>query len=255
MKWGLEIAGISKKYQSSQNAAPSQGFALDQVHFSVNPGELVTLLGPSGSGKTTLLRIIAGLEIPTTGRVTLSHDANLVTFVDVEKDVYLEPFQRNVGMVFQSYALWPHRTVAENVAFPLEIQKIGRDERDKLIHEVLGRVELLGFEHRFPHELSGGQQQRVALARALVQRPRLLLLDEPLSNLDVALRASVRKEIKELNRKLGLTMIYVTHDRTEALELSDRMCIFDRGRLIQIGTPEEITAHPATDFVRQLVTS
>lgn len=248
--WGISISSISKHFENANNVP-----ALSDVSFEVKPGELVTLLGPSGCGKTTLLRIIAGLEEPTKGSISVfSADANeKCTFVHHDQRVFLEPYRRNVGMVFQSYALWPHRTVFQNISFPLEIQKKSKGDCIAAVKEILGRVSLTGFEHRYPHELSGGQQQRVALARALVQKPRILLLDEPLSNLDVALRASVRREIKDLNRELRLTMVYVTHDRTEALELSDKMCIFDHGKLVQQGTPEEITKKPSTDFVRQLV--
>lgn len=223
--WGLEIDGITKSFQNGK-------VALENISFAVSAGQLVTLLGPSGCGKTTLLRIIAGLEEPTQGKISATHLDQSITFVGEKK--FLSPHLRNVGMVFQSYALWPNRTVFENISFPLEIQRIPLQERKEIVRKELERVSLSGLEQRYPHELSGGQQQRVALARALAQKPRILLLDEPLSNLDTALRTSLRKEIKELNRALGLTMIYVTHDDAEANELSDRKCIFDHGKLVSI---------------------
>ena len=220
---------------------------VDDVSFAVEDGELVTLLGPSGCGKTTVLRMIAGLEKPTSGTLTVGE------VVLSNEQIFVPPHQRGIGMVFQSYALWPHRTVAENVAFPLEIQKLTRDERATKVNEALKLVALESLGHRYPHELSGGQQQRVALARAIAQKPRVLLLDEPLSNLDTKLREQMRKELRTLQRELKLTMIYVTHDRLEALELSHRMAIMDHGKLVQIGTPEEITKNPANDFVSHFI--
>jgi iron(III) transport system ATP-binding protein len=220
---------------------------VDDVSFEVNDGELVTLLGPSGCGKTTVLRMIAGLEEPTSGRIAVGGRALFGAGVSVP------PHQRGIGMVFQSYALWPHRTVAQNVAFPLELRKVPREERDAIVREKLKLAELEGLGERYPHELSGGQQQRVALARALAQKPSVLLLDEPLSNLDAKLREQMRRELKALQRSLKLTMIYVTHDRLEALELSDRMAVMDHGKLVQLGTPDEIKRNPANEFVRHFI--
>lgn len=220
---------------------------VDDVSFVVEDGELVTLLGPSGCGKTTVLRMIAGLEKPNAGCIKIGNStlSGAATFVP--------PHQRGIGMVFQSYALWPHRTVADNVAFPLEIQGLPRDERANRTAEALKLVALENLAHRYPHELSGGQQQRVALARAIAQMPRVLLLDEPLSNLDAKLREQMRRELRGIQRDLKLTMIYVTHDRLEALELSHRMAIMEHGKLIQIGTPEEITKNPVNEFVAHFI--
>jgi iron(III) transport system ATP-binding protein len=220
---------------------------VDDVSFEVHDGQLVTLLGPSGCGKTTVLRMIAGLEEPSSGRIAVGGRV----LVDGPKSV--PPHLRGIGMVFQSYALWPHRTVAANVAFPLELQKFAREERDAKVREALKLVALEGFDARYPHELSGGQQQRVALARALAQRPSVLLLDEPLSNLDAKLREQMRRDLKALQRQLKLTMIYVTHDRLEALELSDVMAVMDHGKLVQMGTPDEVRKNPANEFVAHFI--
>jgi iron(III) transport system ATP-binding protein len=220
---------------------------VDDVSFSVSDGELITLLGPSGCGKTTVLRMVAGLERPTHGKITLGD------IVLSDEKAFLPPHLRGIGMVFQSYALWPHRTVAANVAFPLEIQKFSKEEIARKVEEALKLVALDKLGHRFPHELSGGQQQRVALARAIAQKPRVLLLDEPLSNLDAKLREQMRRELKTIQRELGLTMLYVTHDRLEALELSHRMAIMDHGKLVQFGTPDEIVKNPANEFVAHFI--
>ena len=220
---------------------------VDNVSFEVADGELVTLLGPSGCGKTTVLRVLAGLEQPTSGRVTVGdtvfNSAGHAT----------PPHQRGIGMVFQSYALWPHRTVAENVSFPLELKKLTVDERAAKIAWALRLVDLEKLGQRYPHELSGGQQQRVALARAIAQQPTVLLLDEPLSNLDAKLREQMRRDLKALQKDLKLTMLYVTHDRLEALELSHRMAIMDQGKLVQMGTPDEIRKNPVNDFVAHFI--
>lgn len=220
---------------------------VDDVTFTIEDGELITLLGPSGCGKTTVLRMIAGLEKPTSGRILLGDT------VLSDGKAFMPPHLRGIGMVFQSYALWPHRTVEHNVGFPLEVQKLSRDERAAKVREALKLVAMENLAHRYPHELSGGQQQRVALARAVAQKPRVLLLDEPLSNLDAKLRETMRKELKALQRELKLTMLYVTHDRLEALELSHRMAIMDHGRLIQMGAPDEIVKNPANDFVAHFI--
>ena len=206
-------------------------------------GEFVTLLGPSGCGKTTMLRIIAGFEKPTSGELYI--DDLLVS----GGKTFVPPEKRNIGMVFQSYAVWPHMNVFDNVAYPLTIKKRPRDEIRKNVERVLEIVHLSQYAARFPNQLSGGQQQRIALARALVAEPRLLLLDEPLSNLDAKLRESMRFEIKEIQRKLGITVVYVTHDQTEAMAMSDRIFLINRGVVQQSGSPEEIYNHPTNQFV------
>lgn len=206
-------------------------------------GEFVTLLGPSGCGKTTMLRIIAGFEKPTSGELYI--DDKLVS----GGNTFLPPEKRNIGMVFQSYAVWPHMNVFDNVAYPLTIKKMARNDIRTSVERVLEIVHLSQYAGRFPNQLSGGQQQRIALARALVAEPKLLLLDEPLSNLDAKLRESMRFEIKEIQRKLGITVIYVTHDQTEAMAMSDRIFLINRGVVQQSGSPEEIYNQPANQFV------
>ncbi len=225
----------------------SKSFGKDEIikPFSdvFEDGEFITLLGPSGCGKTTLLRMIAGFEHPTTGEI----------WIDDQKvsggDCFVPPEKRNIGMVFQSYAVWPHMTVFENVAYPLQIKKVPREEITTRVNRMLEVVHLSQYAKRLPNQLSGGQQQRVALARALLIEPRLLLLDEPLSNLDYKLRESMRFEIKEITRSLGISVVYVTHDQTEAMVLSDRILMFNSGIVQQRGTPTEIYDHPASPFV------
>ena len=206
-------------------------------------GEFITLLGPSGCGKTTMLRMIAGFERPTSGEILIG---DRVVSSDRE---FLPPEKRNIGMVFQSYAVWPHMTVRDNVAYPLKIRRLPKAEIGEEVSRALEAVHLSQYADRLPSQLSGGQQQRVALARALVGRPGLLLLDEPLSNLDAKLRESMRFEIKELQARLGLTVVYVTHDQTEAMAMSDRIILINRGRVQQAGHPKEIYDHPASPFV------
>ena len=209
--------------------------------------EFVTLLGPSGCGKTTMLRMIAGFEKPTTGEIRI--DDKVVS----SEDVFVPPNLRNIGMVFQSYAVWPHMNVFDNVAYPLKIQKVSRDDIRERVENILEAVHLSPYITRMPNELSGGQQQRVALGRALVSNPQLLLLDEPLSNLDAKLRESMRFEIKELQKKFGITVVYVTHDQTEAIEMSDRVIIFNQGVVQQIDTPMNIYRNPANEFVENFI--
>ncbi len=206
-------------------------------------GEFVTLLGPSGCGKTTMLRMIAGFEKPTTGEIYIAD-----TLVSSEK-VFVPPEKRSVGMVFQSYAVWPHMDVFHNVAYPLTIARADKASVQSRVAKVLDIVHLSRYAQRYPNQLSGGQQQRVALARALVAEPKLLLLDEPLSNLDAKLRESMRFEIKEIQRNLGITVVYVTHDQTEAMAMSDRVFLIHRGVVQQQGTPEEIYRQPVNQFV------
>ena len=217
--------------------------ALDGVSFRIEPGELFFLLGPSGCGKTTLLRNVAGFYIPETGRILFGDE-------DVTR---LPPHKRNTGMMFQSYALWPHMTVAKNVAFGLEERRVPAAEIKARVAEALGSVQMSPYAGRKIAQLSGGQQQRVALARALVIRPRCLLLDEPLSNLDAKLRLEMRAEIRRVCKEFGLTAIYVTHDQKEALSISDRMAILEGGRIAQIGTPEEVYRKPRTKVVADFI--
>ncbi len=232
----VRLEGLSKSF----GAAPP---AVDRLHLVVARGEFLALLGPSGCGKTTCLRMMAGLVAPTAGRIV----------VGGEDVTALPPFRRNMGFVFQNYALFPHMDVAANVAFGLEMRGLARGERDARVAEALRLVRLTGFERRRPRELSGGQQQRVALARALVIRPALLLLDESLSNLDAKLREEMRLEIREIQRALATTTIFVTHDQVEALSMCDRVAVMEKGRLAQVGTPEEVYERPASRFVAQFV--
>lgn len=217
--------------------------ALDSVDLSVQRGELLTILGPSGSGKTTLLRVVAGFAEPDGGRILLQ-----------ERDItYLPPAKRDIGMVFQNYALFPHMNVAENVAFPLQMRKVAKDEIQKRVAWALGIVELNGYEQRLPRQLSGGQQQRVAFARAVVFDPRILLLDEPFGALDRKLREQIQLEVRRLQQKLSLTSLFVTHDQEEALILSDRIAVMNAGRIEQLGTPHEIYERPANRFVADFI--
>jgi len=217
--------------------------ALDQVSLRVEPGELFFLLGPSGCGKTTLLRSLAGFNHPDSGTIHFG-----------DEDVTHTPaHQRNTGMMFQSYALWPHMTVAKNVAFGLEERRVSRNETAERVQEALASVRMEAYAERKINQLSGGQQQRVALARALVIRPRCLLLDEPLSNLDAKLRLEMRAEIRRICKESNLTAIYVTHDQKEALSISDRMAVLDHGRVAQVGTPEEVYRRPASRSVADFI--
>ena len=216
---------------------------LDGIDLRIAAGELFFLLGPSGCGKTTLLRAVAGLNEPEEGRILAG-----------DRDVTREPpHRRDMGMVFQSYALWPHMTLRENVAFGLEMRSVRRAEARKRALRALERVQLADRAESKPNELSGGQQQRVALARALVIEPQCLLLDEPLSNLDAKLRLEMRTEIRRICKEAGLTAIYVTHDQKEALSIADRLAILDRGRLLQVGSPQEVYVRPASRFVAQFI--
>ena len=217
--------------------------ALQNLDLTIQPGELFFLLGPSGCGKTTLLRSLAGFYIPDGGNIFFGDE-------DVTK---LEPHRRNTGMMFQSYALWPHMTVAENVAFGLEERKVPKDETKRRVAEALESVRMAPYAERRPNQLSGGQQQRVALARALVIRPRCLLLDEPLSNLDARLRIRMRQDIKALHARIGSTIVYVTHDQAEAMTLSTRIAVFSKGRLQQFAPPADIYNNPANLFVAGFV--
>ncbi|MEV0581909.1 ABC transporter ATP-binding protein [Nonomuraea sp. NPDC050310] len=217
--------------------------AVDSVCLDVAPGEFITLLGPSGCGKTTTLRIVAGLESATSGSVLLDGRA-----IDA-----LPPQRRSMAMVFQNYALFPHLTVAENIAYGLHVQRRPRDEIESAVAVALTGMNLVGLDRRSPHELSGGQQQRVALARALVVQPKVLLFDEPLSNLDAKLREAMRAEIRRIQRLLGITSLYVTHDQEEAMTMADRVVVMNRGRIEQVAAPSDIYFRPASVFVADFI--
>ena len=230
--------------------------AVDRVSIEVQEGELFTLLGPSGCGKTTTLRCVAGLEQPVSGEIRVGERVMFSGGED-RRRLNIPPNQRGLGMVFQSYAIWPHMSVFDNVAFPLRVvprkDRAPRKEVRRRVMEVLETMELAHLDKRPATKLSGGQQQRLALARALVIQPPLMLLDEPLSNLDAKLRESLRFELKRLQQELGITSIYVTHDQIEALTMSDRVAVMDRGRLMQVGTPQEIYQRPANAFVAEFI--
>jgi iron(III) transport system ATP-binding protein len=237
----IHVDGLVKQFAEQR--------ALDHVSFTVADGELFTLLGPSGCGKSTTLMSIAGFQRPGHGTIAVGAE----TFFDAERGVNVPPEQRNLGIVFQSYAVWPHMTVFENLAFPLKVRRLKRDVISTRVRQVLELVEMAHLEQRYPHELSGGQQQRVALARALVYSPSVLLLDEPFSNLDAKLRERARAWVKSLQKELGLTTIFVTHDQDEALSMSDRVVVMNLGEILQVGTPEEVYRQPASRFVAEFV--
>lgn len=234
----VTLSNISKSYGTQQAVLP--------LHLEVSHEESLCLLGPSGCGKTTLLRMIAGLELPSQGKIQIGNttvfDSTLGTHVPTEK--------RRIGMVFQNYALWPHLSVFQNIAFPLEIRNIPKTDISHRVMTFLDKVKLSGFEKRKPSQLSGGQQQRVALARALINEPQVLLLDEPLSNLDANLREEMCHQILELKKENPVTLIYVTHDQREAEQLSDRVALFQQGRLEQLGTMDELKNQPKNEFVK-----
>jgi iron(III) transport system ATP-binding protein len=240
----LEVKGVSKQFAG--NSIP----AVNQVSFNLREGELLGLLGPSGCGKTTLLRIIAGFEKPSEGLIELGGK------IVAGGMNWVEPEKRNTGMVFQDYALFPHLNVTENIAFGLKTKKPRPNSQQikNRVAEVLQLVGLSGFEKRYPHELSGGQQQRIALARALAPQPELILLDEPLSNLDVQVRERLRHEVRSILKSTNTTAIFVTHDQEEAMAIADKIGVMEKGKLAQIGTPEEIYKKPDCKFVAQFVT-
>jgi iron(III) transport system ATP-binding protein len=244
----LRVERLSKIFE---NVTDQIVGGISDASFALEAGTFFTLLGPSGCGKTTTLRCIAGLETPDEGVIAV-HDRCLF---DAKARINVPVEERAIGMVFQSYAIWPHMTVAENVAFPLTVAK-NRGKRAEIaaaVRRALAVVDLDGFQERSATRLSGGQQQRVALARAIVHEPGLLLLDEPLSNLDAQLRDDMRGELKRLQSKIGITTVYVTHDQSEALALSDRIAVIERGRIIQIGSPQDIYFRPANPFVARFV--
>jgi iron(III) transport system ATP-binding protein len=247
----LSIENLHKVFRAHGN---TEVRAVDGINLNVEPGRLLTLLGPSGCGKTTTLRCLAGLERPDSGRIVIGD----TPVVDTAKGTFVPPSDRGIGMVFQSYAIWPHMSVFENVAFPLRVSRTRKyssaEIKDK-VRRALEMVRLGGFEQRSSTQLSGGQQQRLALARGLVHEPKVLLLDEPLSNLDAKLREQMRFELKHLQRTLRITTVYVTHDQAEALALSDEIAVFNAGRVVQRGSPQNIYSHPASRFVADFIGS
>ncbi len=235
----IRIDNVSKSFGKTE--------ALKEFTAEFADGEFITLLGPSGCGKTTMLRMLAGFERPTSGAIMIDEKV-----MSSDKE-FVPPEKRGIGMVFQSYAVWPHMNVFKNVAYPLKLRKLPKEEIREKVEHVLEIVNMQDLAERMPDELSGGQQQRVALARALVAEPGVLLLDEPLSNLDAKLRESMRREIKDLQKRLGISILYVTHDQSEALSMSDRVVVMNEGVIQQAGTPMEIFHQPANDFVDQFV--
>jgi putative spermidine/putrescine transport system ATP-binding protein len=231
----VRLEGVAKQY--------GDVMAVDGIDLDVRDGEFFSMLGPSGSGKTTTLRMIAGFEVPSAGRIFL-HGRDVTG---------IPPFDRDVNTVFQDYALFPHLSVSDNVAYGLMVRKVARQEREARVADALRMVRLEGYEKRKPSQLSGGQRQRVALARALINRPRVLLLDEPLGALDLKLREEMQIELKAIQQQVGITFIYVTHDQEEALTMSDRLAVFSAGRIEQLGTPADVYERPATRFVAGFV--
>ena len=234
----IEIQNLFKRFK--------EVVAINRIGFEVNQGEMLTLLGPSGCGKTTTLRCIAGLEKPDEGDIVIDGKPML-------SQGFVPPSKRGIGMVFQNYAVWPHMKVFNNIVYGLKLKKVPRPEIQEKAHKVLELVGLEGLEDRYPSQLSGGQQQRVALARALVTNPKVLLLDEPLSNLDAKLREELRFEIKSLVRRMDITSVYVTHDQAEAMVISDRIAVMDSGNVVQLGKPKEIYEKPANKFVADFI--
>lgn len=245
----LKVEELTKVYPARHGEYAG---GIREASFALEPGSFFTLLGPSGCGKTTTLRCIAGLEEPDSGRITIGD----TPIFDGRAGQSVPMHKRNIGMVFQSYAIWPHMTVAENVSFPLRVDRrhgMDRTEIARATDEALSAVGLSGYGARSATQLSGGQQQRVALARAIVHRPKLLLLDEPLSNLDATLREGMRTELKRLQSEMGITAVYVTHDQTEALAMSDMVAVIDKGRIVQMDNPRNIYFRPATEFVAAFI--
>src|SRR6266542_5462030 len=239
---GLVIEHLTKIFSGSVRA-------IDDVSLKIQPGEMVSFLGPSGCGKTTTLNCIAGLEHPDQGLIQVGD----FVMTDGVRHIFLQPEERGLGMVFQSYALWPHMTVADNVGFGLRIAKVSNAEIKRRVNDILELVGLGGMGSRYPFQLSGGQQQRVALARAVVAEPRVLLLDEPLSNLDAKVREAARIWLRDIQKRLGITAVYVTHDQAEALAMSDKIAVMHAGRVEQFATPQEVYDQPATRFVAEFI--
>jgi len=236
---GVTLTGLTRRFGDVA--------AVAGLDLAVRPGELITLLGPSGCGKTTTLRLVAGFLAPEVGEIRVGE--RLLS----SPAAVVPPERRRMAMIFQSYALWPHMTVAQNVAYGLRWGDVPRADRERRVEEMLRVVQLAGYGGRYPGELSGGQQQRVAVARALVVEPQTLLLDEPLSNLDASLREEMRFEIRRLHEKFGITTLYVTHDQAEAMVISDRVAVLERGRVAQVGTPAEVFERPRTRFVAEFI--
>jgi ABC-type Fe3+/spermidine/putrescine transport system ATPase subunit len=234
----IEIRNLFKQYKKVT--------AVNRINLEVNEGELLTLLGPSGCGKTTTLRCIAGLEKPEDGDIIIDGKSMI-------SEGFVQPAKRGIGMMFQNYAVWPHMKVYSNIVYGLKLQKISKQDIKKKAKDVLELVGLQGLEERYPGQLSGGQQQRVALARALIRNPKVLLLDEPLSNLDAKLREKMRFEIKSLVKRMGITSVYVTHDQAEAMVISDRIVVMEKGNIVQIGNSHEIYEKPANRFVADFI--
>ena len=230
-------------FERVQKSYDGEILVVKDLNLEIAKGEFVTMLGPSGSGKTTCLMMLAGFETATHGNILL----------DGQPINNIPPHKRGIGMVFQNYALFPHMTVGENLSFPLEVRKIGKDEREKMVMDALGMVQMQDFAGRRPAQLSGGQQQRIALARALVFKPELVLMDEPLGALDKQLREHMQFEIKHLHEELGITVVYVTHDQSEALTMSDRVAVFDDGRIQQLAPPDDLYERPENAFVAQFI--
>ncbi len=242
-KTAVEFKNVSRVFSVKHEELTGDVKAVDDVSIQIRDGEFFSLLGPSGSGKTTSLRMIAGFDRPTSGKILLYGE-------DVSN---LPPYLRDVNTVFQDYALFPHMTVGENVAYGLMIKKVAKAERERRLDDMLDLVRLPGFASRKPSQLSGGQRQRVALARALINHPKVLLLDEPLGALDLKLRQQMQVELKSIQQRVGITFIFVTHDQEEALTMSDRIAVFNQGKIEQVGTPAEIYEHPQTPFVAGFV--
>ena len=241
----IEISNLIKNFEGEKGKI----IAVNKVSLTVPEGRLFTLLGPSGCGKSTTLRCVAGLEKPEEGEIKIGQEK---IFSSKEK-IFVPANKRDIGMVFQSYAIWPHMSVFENVAYPLRIKRLPKEEIRRKVFEVLSTVGLEGLEDRLAPHLSGGQQQRVALARALVKEPKVLLLDEPLSNLDAKLREQMRLEIKDLQKRLNITTLYVTHDQTEALAISDLIAVMNQGEILDLGRPKEIYHRPQTKFTADFI--
>ena len=237
---GIRLEAVSKRFA---HRVKGEIYAVKEVSLVVRPGEFVTLLGPSGCGKTTTLRMIAGFEQPDAGRILIGGED--ITGVPANR--------RNIGFVFQNYALFPHLSIFENVAYGLRVRAEPAQEIGRRVGEVLGMVGLAGYEKQFPAQLSGGEQQRIALARAIVIQPRVLLFDEPLSNLDARLRVQMRQEIRDLQRRLAISTVYVTHDQEEAMAVSDRIAVMDKGTIVQEGSAEDLYHRPASEFVARFI--
>ncbi len=242
MAKGVKIVNLWKIF-------PPRVIALKNINVDIKPGEFFVILGPSGSGKTTLLRIIAGLEVPSKGKVMIGDKI----VVDAEQGIFVEPRDRNIGMVFQNWALYPHMTAYDNIAFPLKLKRLPKEEIDKRVKEVAEALGITDLLNRKPGHMSGGQQQRVAVARALVKQPDVLLLDEPFSNLDARIRVTAREFVKEIQKKLGITTILVTHDQADAFAVGDHVMVLKEGEMQQLGIPEELYNEPANVFIANFI--